>query len=435
VNVAALEASRLALAESLKSPGGAAAGGRRQSRMRDSLVVAEVALAVMLLVGAGLLVRTFVQLRQVDLGFKPDNVLSFDVSLSESKYPAPLQAARFFDQTLDRLRAIGGVSEVGASEYLPLSGADSATPFFVDGRPRPAPGEDQKAHYRSVTPDYFRAMGISLVRGRLLTDRDGANGPRVALVNETMARQYWRGENPIGQRVAITLEALRFRPDGPPTLDIAPAMREIVGIVADVRHGGLRAELMPEVHMPFAQRPTRSMAVVMRTTTDPLAVARDARRIVTAIDPDQPIADVNTVSALVSASIAQPRFNVLLLSAFAAVAVLLAVVGVYGVMSYSVARDRRPHRARRPGARHRRADRPPGDARRLDRVGDRAGERPRARPCHVGPAIWCEGHRSGNVRRGRDRARYGRAGGLLSAGAPRDAHRSGDGPAHRVGAS
>jgi putative ABC transport system permease protein len=229
------------------------------------------------------------------------------------------------------------VTAAGASEFLPLSGADSATPFFVDGRPKPAPGDEQKAHYRSVTPGYFGAMGISLVRGRLLTDRDGAAGARVALVNETMARQYWAGRNPIGQRMAITLEALRFRPDGPPTLDIPSGMREIVGIVGDVRHNSVQTDPLPEVYMPFAQRPMRTMTVVLRTDADPLAVARDARHVVSAIDPDQPIANVNTVSALVSASIAQPRFNVLLLSAFAAVAMILAVVGVYGVMSYSVA--------------------------------------------------------------------------------------------------
>ena len=137
--------------------------------------------------------------------------------------------------------------------------------------------------------------------------------------------------------MAITLEALRFRPDGPPTLDIPSGMREIVGIVGDVRHSSVQTDPLPEVYMPFAQRAVRTMTVVLRTTADPLAVARDARHIVSAIDPDQPIANVNTVSALVSASIAQPRFNVLLLSAFAAVAMILAVVGVYGVMSYSVA--------------------------------------------------------------------------------------------------
>jgi len=334
----ALEASRLELAASLKtSGGGSAAGSRRQSRMRASLVVAEVALSVTLLIGAGLLLRAFVQLQRVDLGFRPEHVLSFDVSLPGSKYPAPPQTSAFFDRVLERLRALGGVTAAGASEFLPLSGADSATPFFVDGRPRPAPGDEQKAHYRSVTADYMRALGISLVSGRLLSDRDAADSPHVALVNETMARQYWRGQNPIGQRMAITLEALRFRPDGPPTLDIASSMREIVGIVADVRHNGLQKDPVPEVYLPFVQRPVRSMTVVLRTRSDPLAVARDARHVVTAIDPDQPIANVNSVADLVSASIAQPRFNVLLLSAFAAVAVILAVVGVYGVMSYSVA--------------------------------------------------------------------------------------------------
>jgi len=263
-------------------------------------------------------------------------VLSFDVNLPPSRYAESRRAAEFFDRTIGRLRALGGVTAAGAVEYMPLSGADSSTGFFVDGRPMPEPGEDVRTHYRSATPEYFRAMGIPLARGRTFTDGDRAGGPPVALINETMAR-YWRGDNPIGRRMAITIEALRLQPSGPPRFDIPAAMREIVGIVADVRHGGLQADPLPEMYIPFAQRPVGSMTIVVRTANDPLAVARDARRVVATIDKDQPIANVATVSERLSASIAQPRFNVLLLSVFAAMAVLLAVVGVYGVMSYSVA--------------------------------------------------------------------------------------------------
>ncbi len=333
----ALEGSRLEVTDALKSGGsGSTAGSRRQSRMRASLVVAEVALSVMLLVGAGLLVRTFLRLQQVDPGFRPENVLSFDVNLPPSKYAAPART-EFFQRAIADLRQLGGVAAAGAVEYLPLSGADSSTASAVEGRPQPAPGEEVQAHYRSVTPDYFRAMGIALVRGRAFTDGDRADAPRVALINETMARRLWGGENPIGRRMAITVEALRFRRDGPPTVDMPAAMREVVGIVADVRHVGPRTEPLPEVYMPFAQRPVASMSIVVRTANDPLAVARDARHVVTSIDKDQPIANIASVSELLAESIAQPRFNGLLLSVFAAIAVLLAVVGVYGVMSYSVA--------------------------------------------------------------------------------------------------
>jgi len=290
-----------------------------------------------LLVGAGLLLRTFERLQHVDLGFVPDNVLSFDVSLSPARSGSPVRTRAFVDSLIEQLRARGGVAAAGAVEFLPLAGADSATPFYVDGRPRPAPGESVQAHYRSATPAYFSAMGIRLVAGRALSDRDGVDSARVAVINETMARLYWPNENPIGRRMAITVEALRFRPDGPPTLDVPSAMRDIVGIVADVKHASVQNDALPEVYIPFAQRPVSAMSVVVRTDGDPLALAADARRVVAALDPGQAIANVNAVSDLVAASIAQPRFNVALLSAFAGLALVLAIVGVYGMLTYAVA--------------------------------------------------------------------------------------------------
>jgi len=331
----AIEASRLHFVDSLKAGGHTTA--TPHGRTRATLLVAEIAMSVMLLAAAGLLLRTFVQLRHVDLGFNPDRVLTFDVSLSPSKYSSPARTAAFFDTLIVRLRAHGAVTAVGATEFPPLVGADSATPFYVEGRPRPAPGESVQAHYRSVTPDYFSAIGMTMVSGRGLTDRDGVDAPRVAVISETMARQHWPNQNPIGQRLAITIEALRFRPNAPPDLDLPSAMREIVGIVADVKHASVQGDALSEVYIPFAQRPTSLMSVVVRTAGDPLALAADARRAVAALDPGQPISNVNAVSNIVAASIAQPRFNVVLLSAFAAMALVLALAGVYGVMSYSVA--------------------------------------------------------------------------------------------------
>jgi len=330
----AMEASRVDLAESLKD-GGSATAARRAGRARTALVVVEIALSAVLLVGAGLLVRTLVHLGRVDLGFDPQQVLSFDVSLPAAKYSGTATRA-FFDELITRLRTHAGVTSAAAAEYLPFSGADSATGFFVDGRAPAAPGNDLRTHYRSVTSDYFGTMGMTLRSGRGLGDRDGADAPAVAVINETMARRYWPNENAIGQRMAITLEALRFRRDGPPTLDVPAAMREIVGVVADVKHAGVQVDAFPEVYVPFAQRPVRAMTIVVRTAGDLGALAAAARRVTGALDPDQPIARVSAVADLVATSIAQPRFNVLLLSAFAAMALLLAIVGVYGVMAYSV---------------------------------------------------------------------------------------------------
>ena len=335
----ALDTARLDLVDSLRG-GGSSTATRRTSRTRATLVVAEIALSAMLLVGAGLLLRTFVELQHVDLGFNPEHVLRFDVSLPPAKYSSLTRTQAFFDALVERLRARDGVEAVGAAEYLPLAGADSATPVYVDGWPRPAPGEAVQAHYRSVTPGYFAAMGMTLATlfpGRGVTDRDGADAPRVAIINETMARRHFPNQNPIGQRIAITIEALRFRPDGPPTLDLPSAMREIVGIVSDVKHAAVQGDALVEVYIPFAQRPARAMSLVVRTAGDPLALAADARRAVASLDPEQPISNVNAVSDLVAASIAQPRFNVMLVSAFAALALVLALAGVYGVMSYSVA--------------------------------------------------------------------------------------------------
>jgi putative ABC transport system permease protein len=332
----AIDASRLDLTDSLRGSTHATVTPRT-NRTRAILVVSEVALSVMLLVGAGLLLRTFVQLHRVDLGFNPDRLLTFDVSLSPAKYSSPARTQAFFETLVANMRGHGGIIAVGATEFPPLVGADSSTPFYVDGRPQPPPGESVQAHYRSVTPGYFEAMRMTLVSGRGLTERDGRDAPRVAVISETMARRYFANENPIGKRIAITVEALRFRRDGPPTLDLPAAMREIVGIVSDVKFASVQGESLAEVYIPFTQRPVSLMSLVVRTTGDPLALAADARRAVSALDPEQPISNVNAVSNVVAASIAQPRFNVVLLSTFAGVALVLALAGVYGVMSYAVA--------------------------------------------------------------------------------------------------
>jgi putative ABC transport system permease protein len=330
----ALQASQPNLNASLKEGGGQSARGL--TAQRSLLVVAEVALALLLLAGAGLMVKSFLRLQQVNPGFDPTNVLTFDIRLPNSKYAENHQVADFYTRLLERTAVLPGVTAVGAVEFLPLSGVDSSSGIFIEGRPAPPPSERQQAHFRSATTDYFRAMGLQLRQGRSFAERDKPDGQRVTIINETMARKYWPGENPIGKRVALDFETMRFRRDGPPTFDIPGGMREVVGVVADVKHARLEAETVPEMYIPAPQRPTREMTVVVRTQSDPLALAAVVRRELATLDPQQPLSNLNTMSQLLAVSVAQPRFNFLAFALFAAIALVLASVGIYGVLAYSV---------------------------------------------------------------------------------------------------
>lgn len=333
--VPALPMSRPHLLDALRA-GSRATEGRRQRRARAALVVIEVALALVLLVTAGLTVRSFVRLQQVDPGFRPSGVLSLQLTLSRTQYAEPLRIARFYTDALERIQALPGATGAAAVEYLPMSGIDSSTGFYIDGRPAPARADEQQTHYRSVSDDYFRVMGIPLAAGRPFSRRDIDGAPRVAIVNEAMARRYWPGEDPVGRRVALDFETMRFHPDRAPDIDIPSGMREIVGIVRDIRHGSLQSEPVPELYVSYPQRPARDMTIVVRSVGDPLSLAGPARDAIRALDPNQPIAHVETLSELLAASIAQPRTNFLLLSVFAAVALTLAMVGVYGLLSFTV---------------------------------------------------------------------------------------------------
>jgi putative ABC transport system permease protein len=328
------QAAKTNLQTALKEGGAQAAQGA--GRWRGSLVAAEVALALLLLIGAGLMIRSFSRLHRVDPGFDPQNVLTCDINLPESKYQPP-QAAQFYERLLERMAALPGVSAAGAVEFLPMSGMDSNTGLLIEGRPKPAPSERIFAHRRVVTPDYFRALGMRLRQGRGFTAADNDKAPRVAIINETLARRYWPGENPIGKRAALDLETMRFYPDRAPDFDLAMGLREIVGVVADVKHVGLAGETVPEFFTPLAQRPTRDMTLVVRTAADPAGTLSLVRREVYALDKDQPVANENTMSEWMAASVAQPRFNFLLLTVFAAVALALAGLGIYGVVAWTVA--------------------------------------------------------------------------------------------------
>ncbi len=321
----ALEATRLSLNDSLKEGGKGAAGqGARSRRLRGALVIAEVALAIVLLTSAGLLVKSFVRLQQVDTGVQTDNVLTMVVRLPARKYQEVPQIVAFFRQAEERIRALPGAREIGIVNYLPFyGGLGAATGFTIEGRPAPPPGEEPGTDVRVADAGYFRVMGIPLVRGRHFTDAEDTEPRRVVLINEAMARQHFAGENPIGKRISVDM------------FD-EPVPTEIVGIVRDVKYESLVDASRPTVYMTLPDLIYPFMTFVLRTDGNPADIAPAVRRVVREIDPDQPVSDVRTMQQVMAEWVGRDRFNTLLLAIFAGLATLLAAVGIFGVMSYSV---------------------------------------------------------------------------------------------------
>jgi putative ABC transport system permease protein len=320
--VPAWQASNPKLNDTLKEGGRGSTEGGRQF-VRSALVVLEVAAALVLLVGAGLMIKSFWRLQQVDPGFNPDNALMATLSLPNRKYPEDAQQAAFFQQLLEKVRVLPGVQAVGATSLMPLSDDDFVLGFEIEGRPPLPPGAGQSTNFFSVSADYFKALGIPLLRGRLFTERDTQAAPHVALINETMAQKMFPNEDPLGQRITF---------NGGDN----PDWYEIVGIVGDVKHYGLAQNTTLQTYEPYTQQTFATMTLVARTTGDPAALSPALRQAVFSLDQTQPVSSLKTVAQLVATSIEQQQFSMLLLGVLAAVALLLAAVGIYGVLSYAV---------------------------------------------------------------------------------------------------
>lgn len=322
----ALQVSRPDLTDALKESGRTTAGVRR-NRLRNVLVMSEVALSLVLLVGAGLMIKSFVKLNQVEPGFNPARVLTLGVTLLRSKYPADEQVGTLYSQILERAAVVPGVLSAGAISELPLSGSNTSDDFTIEGRPPIAKEAEPLTEYRVVTPRYFESMGIPILAGRDFAVTDTRQSPNVVVINDAFARRHFAGEDPLGHRLKLQ------GGERDPLL--------IVGVVGNVRDFGLDEQPTPEAYVPFLQDPLsktyqRSMTIVARTKSDPSAMAGSLRAALTEIDNGLPVSSIKPMTEYLRDSLSRRRFNLVLLSLFSGIALVLAAIGVYGVISYGV---------------------------------------------------------------------------------------------------
>ncbi|MGH9852559.1 MAG: ABC transporter permease, partial [Blastocatellia bacterium] len=321
----ALQSSKVDVQTTLKE-GGSAGESRQSNWLRSLLVVAEVAAAFVLLIGAGLMIKSFLNLQRVDAGLRPESVLTMSVTLPDSKYQTPQSREPFFRKLLERVSTLPGVEAAGVINLLPMQNWGWNSDFQIEGRTPFPPGKAPLVENRTVTPDYFRAMGIPLVAGRFLTEQDNAQSERVTLINQTFARRFFANEDPIGKRINVG----------------GGGWTTIVGVVGDVKQAGLADSVRVEHYSPHAQvQISNTMALVVRASSDPTALASAIRSETQAIDPAQPVFNVKTMETVIAESVSDRRLNMVLLGVFSGLALLLAVIGIYSVMSYTVTQSTR----------------------------------------------------------------------------------------------
>jgi putative ABC transport system permease protein len=324
----AWQATRVNLNDTLKAGGRSMVGGRHL--LRQALVAIEFALALTLLAGGGLAIHSLIKLSHVQLGFSADHLLIFRVSVPDTRFSEPAQVIAFYRQLLERIQAVPGVVSASASTGMPVQGTSYGMQFSLAGKPVADPSQRPGAGFNMVTPDYYKTFGITMTRGRAFTDQDRAASVPVAMVNETFVKRYLKDVDPLKQRLAI--EQLI-----PGVTRLGPLVEwQIVGVYGDIHNGGPRGDDFPEIDVPFAQSPWPGIGIAVRTSGDPAALQKSLAAAVQGLDPDMPLADVKTMDQIVSESMAGDRFNAMLFGSFAAVALLLAAVGIFGVMSFVV---------------------------------------------------------------------------------------------------
>ncbi|HXO42857.1 MAG TPA: ABC transporter permease [Thermoanaerobaculia bacterium] len=327
--VPALHAARPDLSEAFKEGGGRVAAGRSRRRLSRLMVVVQLAVAIVLVCGAGLLVKSFLHLTHVDPGFKPESVLAVEVTLPEVKYHDSYKTTAFFKELTARVDAMPGVRSAGFTFFLPMTGQSGTTPIEAEGaKPQPV-NENKEVVVQAVTPGFFPTMGMALKQGRLLNDHDEAGAPEVVVVNEAAARRFWPNESPVGRKVTFAAD---FGPAG--KLEKKP--RQVVGVVGDSRYYGLDQSVEPEVYFPNYQSTWRWANLLVRAANDPLGLVPPIRQQLHNLDTDLAVGKIRTMEQLVSDSVAKPRFTTMLMLAFAAIALIMACVAVYGTVAYSV---------------------------------------------------------------------------------------------------